>query len=110
MPSRPYRKCSHPGCDELTRDAKCEAHAICNDKEYDDRRGSSRDRGYDYKWEKARARWIRLHPLCEECLTNDIVHIAEEVHHIRGIENDPEHQDLMSLCRACHDKTKHVVQ
>jgi 5-methylcytosine-specific restriction protein A len=30
-------------------------------------RGSSRERGYTWQWEKARAAWLAEHPLCVEC-------------------------------------------
>lgn len=34
-------------------------------REYDDRRGSSTARGYDSRWQRARAAYLRLHPLCQ---------------------------------------------
>ena len=41
------RPCSTPGCPELTSGGPCEQHRRARQREHDERRGSSRDRGYD---------------------------------------------------------------
>jgi|GEM_PF-3284962 len=44
---RILRPCSTPGCPELTPGGPCEQHRRIRQREHDERRGSSRDRGYD---------------------------------------------------------------
>ena len=41
------RPCTTPGCPELTPGGPCELHRRARQREHDERRGSSRDRGYD---------------------------------------------------------------
>jgi 5-methylcytosine-specific restriction endonuclease McrA len=36
-------------------------------RQYDARRGSARDRGYDARWDKASAAHRREHPFCQYC-------------------------------------------
>jgi 5-methylcytosine-specific restriction enzyme A len=45
--TRILRPCSIPGCSELTSGGPCEQHHRARQREHDERRGSSRDRGYD---------------------------------------------------------------
>jgi 5-methylcytosine-specific restriction enzyme A len=45
--TRILRPCSIPGCSELTSGGPCEQHRRARQREHDERRGSSRDRGYD---------------------------------------------------------------
>ena len=44
---RILRPCTTPGCPELTPGGPCEQHRRARQREHDERRGSSRDRGYD---------------------------------------------------------------
>src|SRR6266446_5083719 len=55
--TRIRRPCSIPGCSELTSGGPCEQHRRARQREHDERRGSSRDRGYD-------AGYRRLRVLC----------------------------------------------
>ena len=64
------------------------------------------------KWQKLREEFIRLHPLCEQCLSEGKVTAADQVHHKRspfdyksGIINwelglDPD--NLESICAYHH--------
>lgn len=73
-------------------------------KEYDDNRLPSHLRGYDTEWHKLRNHFLRKHPLCNRCNN-----IAEMVHHKIPIKNGGERlsiDNLESLCRKCHEKTK----
>lgn len=71
-------------------------------------------------WRNLRNSYIINHPLCEECLRNDRVTPAIEVHHkkefLRGI-NDEERwsllldsNNLMSVCKKCHTKLHKVLR
>jgi len=69
---------------------------------------TSKERGYDSRWDRL-SRRKRIHnPLCEECLRNGMVTAAEEVHHIVPIRVRPELRlewgNLMSVCRSCHER------
>jgi len=70
--------------------------------EHDERRGSARERGYDYRWEKVRDWYRASHPLCEVCGRP-----MDHVDHIVPLRDGGERLDpdnLQSLCKPCHDK------
>lgn len=66
------------------------------------------------QWKYLRNYYIRRHPLCEICLSKDIVKPAEEVHHkipfMTGQTEEERWQlltdeyNLQALCKACHDE------
>ncbi len=47
----------------------------------DARRGSAHQRGYTKAWARARARFLREHPLCVMCAPGTAPHAATEVDH-----------------------------
>ena len=65
-------------------------------------------------WVKLRSSYIVNHPLCEECLKEDIITPAEHVHHkkefLSGIDEEErwslllDESNLMSVCVKCHHK------
>lgn len=66
MPSAAPRPCTYPGCKALVKGAsRCEQHRQQLQREQDQRRGSARERGYTGAWERARAAFLRKHPLCQ---------------------------------------------
>ena len=70
-----------------------------------DRRASAAERGYDSRWAKLRAYYVRRHPLCEDCLPH--VTPCHEVDHIIPITGitDPlrlDEENLRSRCRRHH--------
>jgi 5-methylcytosine-specific restriction protein A len=76
-------------------------------RSYDDRRGSSAQRGYDGQWRKLRLVALRRDDyLCQECLKKDRPVPATEVHHILGIDVRPDLRldldNLASVCAPCH--------
>ena len=75
-------------------------------REQDRARGSSTKRGYDARWQKARAAHLAAHPLCVHCQAQGRVSAAILVDHVV-----PHHGDRFlfwllsnwqSLCAACH--------
>ena len=68
--------------------------------------GSSADRGYGYRWQKLRNRYIAQHPYCVECLKHGKITLATDVDHIRPHRGDPrllyDEKNLQSLCHSCH--------
>lgn len=61
-------------------------------------------------WRKLRDSWIKMHPLCEECLLEGKVTPAEDVHHVRSpFKNGQinyqlllDENNLISLCKKHH--------
>lgn len=64
------------------------------------------------EWKKLREEKIKECPLCEECLANDIINPATDVHHVIPFsygKTDEErwqllldYTNLKSLCKKCH--------
>lgn len=76
-------------------------------KEYDQRRGSARERGYDKQWESFRA-WYFSFP-CNVLCACGCGQLAEELDHIEGFEgkHDPKRLDLLNvagLTGDCHKR------
>lgn len=74
-----------------------------------DRRGST-ERGYGYRWQKARAGYLSAHPLCRFCHEKGRVTPATVVDHIRPHRGDMsifwDSSNWQALCAPCHDTTK----
>lgn len=66
MPNTAPKPCNHPGCGRLIdTGGYCEQHKKKKIQLSEQARGSSNDRGYGYKWQKARDGFLRKHPTCE---------------------------------------------
>ena len=91
MPARALRPCKQLGCLNLTRDVDgfCTEHKHAVN-EYDKRRGSARQRGYNTAWEKLRKVFLWENPLCHDCLLAERLTPAKEVHHIKKVREHPE--------------------
>lgn len=101
MTRAPRSPCCEPRCGRLADGRFCDAHKGEDKRQADRRRGSSTQRGYGYRWQKYRRRYLAEHPLCVECEVDGRVTAATVVDHIkphRGDQQlfwDPEnHQDL----------------
>lgn len=76
-------------------------------KEYDSKRGNAAQRGYDTRWKKYRANYLRKNPLCVKCLDEGRITPATVVDHIvphKGNKQlfwDPKNHQ--SLCKHHHD-------
>lgn len=105
VPLKPKRPCSYPGCPKLTDGRYCEEHEKQETKNYE---RYSRDptvrKRYGRAWKRIRDRYIKAHPLCEECKRKGLITAAEEVHHIIPLSKGgtSEESNLMSLCTPCH--------
>jgi len=107
MPKRPKRPCSHPGCPKLTDGRFCAEHEKQEAVRYEKYgRDPAVRRRYGRAWKKLRAHFILLHPLCEQCKSEDRLTAAEEVHHILPLANGGTNDEgnLMALCKSCHSK------
>jgi len=105
MPMKPKRPCSYPGCPALTAGRYCEKHGKEMDVRYNKyERDPEANKRYGTHWRKVRFRYITAHPICEECLKNNKLIPALEVHHIIPLSKGGTHdnENLLSLCKSCH--------
>jgi 5-methylcytosine-specific restriction protein A len=105
MPRKPKRPCSYPGCPRLTDGRYCDEHQKLTDKQYNKyQRNPEHRKRYGRAWKRIRDRYIKTHPLCEECYKQGRLTAAEEVHHVLPLSKGGTHDNdnLMSLCKACH--------
>lgn len=106
MPHRLARPCHAYLCPNTTTNA----NGYCDDHQAQarERRGSARQRGYDRHWEQFRARYLREHPLCVDCMAEHRMTPATEIHHIHKLRDYPglkyAEDNLMGLCHQCHSK------
>jgi len=118
MPQKPLRSCPGKGprrsiCKNLISSSarccpECEPFDKQVRKRYDEQRGTSAERGYDYRWRKVREWKLAANPLCELCFEKGIVTPATMVHHIISIEERPDlrlvESNLQSCCNPCHEE------
>lgn len=101
---------------------RCKAHQAIERKQFNERRGSANERGYTAAWQRARAGWLRLHPLCKACEQSNRVEAANVVDHIvphrfkqamdsgdaeriaRAKELFWSKDNWQSLCEPCHNR------
>lgn len=67
-------------------------------------------RGYGYRWQQARERFLHAHPLCCYCERQGWVTAATVVDHIVAHQGDQElfwdQANWQPLCKPCHDSVK----
>lgn len=77
-------------------------------------RVSSRKRGYDSRWEKARRFYLSEHPLCVMCMKKGDVTPAAVVDHIIPHRGDQQlfwdRSNWQSLCKPHHDSSKQAEE
>jgi len=104
MPRKPKKPCRHPGCPNLTEERYCEEHATLHGA---DRDGAAA-RGYDSRWRKARARFLKANPLCVRCKEAGRLVKATVVDHKVPHRGDTglfwDESNWQPLCKQCHDK------
>jgi len=98
-PKRPYR---HPGCPNLSDGPYCEQHQRLYARE------TATQRGYDGHWRRARALFLKKHPLCAGCLRENQLTPATVVDHIVPHRGDErlfwDEKNWQPLCKTCHDR------
>jgi len=116
MPTAAPKGCVHPGCGVLVRDGsnRCEVHRLKQQSEYDSRRGSSTQRGYNSRWQKARRTFLLHHPLCCMCEAEGVVEPATVVDHKKPHRGDQklfwDTRNWQGLCKRHHDSTKQAEE
>ncbi|WP_159245058.1 HNH endonuclease [Pseudomonas koreensis] len=75
---------------------------------------TSSQRGYDYKWQKARERYLLDHPLCVYCSRHGLTVAASVVDHKIPHRGDQQlfwHEaNWQALCKPCHDSIKQAEE
>ena len=104
--------CRHSHCSALLESpGYCKAHeadikVIARDS--DQRRGSSTQRGYDYRWQKTSRGYLARNPLCIKCEENGVISAATDVDHIIPIQVDSmrkyDRTNWQALCKSCHSR------
>ena len=102
MPRRAAHPCSQRGCPALVYDPNeryCAEHKAQRQAEYDARRGTAAERGYDAAWQKVRAEYLAEHPICTKCTERSI-----DVHHIvpKRDGGTDDWNNLEALCHSHH--------
>ena len=86
--------------------------AKMNKRRYHDNKPAWVRRFYNsMAWRRKRAYILRRDKhMCQHCKAKGKVTVANEVHHVKELEDYPElaleDENLISLCRPCHEKTK----
>ena len=106
MPSRPNTPCKQNGCPRLVTygNKYCEDHKELHAFESK----STKEKGYTSRWNKARTRYLKLHPLCVHCQKEGKLTKARVVDHISPHRGDQElfwnENNWQALCKSCHDR------
>ncbi len=109
MPRRPRKPCGQPGCPALVEAGQgyCDKHKRDKQQQTDSQRGTAHQRGYGARWQRARAYYLRAHPLCVYCEREGITKAAEVVDHITPHKGDWDlfwdSDNWQSLCKSHHD-------
>lgn len=109
MPVRPGSACRRTGCAGIVRDGTCSVCGLLRKQRmqlHDAQRGTAAQRGYDARWQRVRAMFLQVHPLCEDCASQGRVTPATDVHHMVAKRDGGEdiEDNLLALCHACHSK------
>jgi 5-methylcytosine-specific restriction enzyme A len=93
--------CLEPGCPERAiRAGRCAAHQRQTpQRQYDAQRASPSARGYGREWQRIRASFLQLFPVCRVCGAP-----ATDVDHITALADGGTHDyaNLQPLCHAHH--------
>jgi 5-methylcytosine-specific restriction protein A len=114
VPSKPKKPCSYPRCPELTLVKYCDNHQD-KDKQrhkiYDQHQRDKKAAAFynSKEWERSRLQaLIRDYYLCQHCLKEKIIKLADMVDHIIPIKIAWHLRvflnNLQSLCYSCHTK------
>ena len=95
-------------CGRATSGVQCAHHAqpVRVVGGYESKRKSPSKRGYNYKWQQFRARYLKANPWCCDCAAKEKWVSAREVHHVEKLADRPDLKytltNLMGLCATCH--------
>lgn len=104
MPTKPAGPCRDSKCPyRAVERGWCATHAAKHPpkpRPVDDRPSAAK-RGYDQKWRRIRAHFLKFKQMCAECGTT-----ATEVDHIKPLAAGGTHkwENLRPLCKPCHSR------
>lgn len=112
MALKPMKPCAAPACGALVRGVRyCSKHEHLIKvvtRQHDERRESSTQRGYSYKWQQARKGFLAKHPLCAECERQGRIAAATDLDHIIPHKGDKDafwtRSNWQALCHPCHSR------
>lgn len=110
MPYAPPHPCAHPGCPALVERGRrcCPEHERQEQQRADAGRGTAAQRGYGSWWQRARAIFLKEHPLCAECERQGRLTRATVVDHKIPHKGNPrllrDKKNWQSLCGPCHNR------
>ena len=94
MTDKPWKPCSYPGCGILTKERYCERHTgLAVTKNW---KGGGAE--YSREFRAARKKILKGSPACMDC-----GRIADTVHHADCNRNNNRIENLIPLCRPCHE-------
>ena len=106
MPRRPAQPCKFPNCPLLVPYGSkyCKEHESVLSLEVK----STKDKGYDSRWNKARVRFLKTHPLCVRCRAKGMITPATVVDHVTPHRGNQKlfwnEGNWQPLCKSCHDR------
>ena len=93
-------------------------NAVSANERYDQQRGTTAERGYGWRWQKRRAFFLRMYPLCgmrpneqpsvmSACADRGVFTVATVVDHVIAHKGNDrlmwdEQGNWQSLCASCH--------
>ena len=78
-------------------------------KAHDAKRGSARSRGYDSKWDRERAAFLKLNPTCQLCPAPATV-VDHKTPHKGDMGLFWNRSNWQGLCAHCHSSTKQRIE
>ncbi len=106
MPTKPRQPCRYTQCSNFAvYRGYCDTH---KNSVNGSQRQSASQRGYNYKWQRARAAYLKRNPLCVYCSKNGRVTAATVVDHVTPHRGDMilfwQRSNWQALCKECHDR------
>lgn len=100
--------CAEPGCPDLVDRGYCVTHRREQRATSERRRPNATDRGYDQKWRRNRARFLKANPDCVDCGKPATVADHDPVSRRDLVAAGDPHPDawphLKARCDSCHNK------
>ncbi|MDR1658881.1 MAG: HNH endonuclease [Desulfovibrio sp.] len=102
------KPCRKPGCRNLTseRNGYCDAHQALTEERKNRWSGnaSRQERGYGKDWQRRRVQTLKADPLCRICKAAGLIRPATIVHHKDENQFNNAPDNLLPLCRDCHER------
>jgi len=95
-----------PSCKQIATDkGRCAVHQ--REERPKEHNRTSTTRNNDIYNSTIRARKFKANPICEECLTYNVVSPTDIIDHVIEINDNPElaycYSNLRALCHSCHN-------